>query len=68
MRGSRLPAGGENVLQTIRGKRGAAEAAGVKLLDLSIGEPKGAAFLSAREAAASAVMSEDEAAHLPVQR
>ena len=47
-----MPAGGENVLQTIRGKRGAAEAAGVKLLDLSIGEPKGAAFLSAREAAA----------------
>ena len=44
MRGSRLPAGGENVLQTIRVKRGAAEAAGVKLLDLSIGEPKGAAF------------------------
>ena len=63
MRGSRLPTGGENVLQTIRGKRGAAEAAGIKLLDLSIGEPKGAAFLSAREAAAAAVMSEDEAMH-----
>ena len=63
MRGSRLPLGGENVLQTIRRKRAAAEAAGIKLLDLSIGEPKGAAFLSAREAAAAAVMSEDEAMH-----
>ena len=63
MRESRLPAGGENVLQTIRGKRNAAEAAGKKLLDLSIGEPKGAALLSAREAAAAAVMSEDEAMH-----
>ena len=63
MRGSRLPAGGENVLQTIRGKRAAAEASGIKLLDLSIGEPKGAALLSARQAAAAAVMSEDEAMH-----
>lgn len=63
MRGSRLPQGGENVLQTIRAKRAAAEAAGIKLLDLSIGEPKGAALLSAREAAAAAVMSEAEAMH-----
>ena len=63
MRGSRLPVGGENVLQAIRGKRAAAEAAGIKLLDLSIGEPKGAAILSARKAAAAAVMSEDEAMH-----
>ena len=63
MRGSRLPAGGENVLQTIRGKRAAAEASGIKLIDLSIGEPKGPALLSAREAAAVAVMSEDEAMH-----
>ena len=63
MRGTRLPQGGENVLQTIRGKRAAAEAAGIKLLDMSIGEPKGAALLSARKAAAVAVMSEDEAMH-----
>ena len=63
MRGSRLPQGGENVLQTIRTKRAAAEAAGVKLLDLSIGEPKGPALLSAREAAAAAVMSSDESMH-----
>ena len=46
MRGSRLPQGGENVLQTIRGKRAEAEASGIKLLDLSIGEPKGPALRS----------------------
>ena len=50
MRGSRLPSGGENVLQTIRAKRAEAEARGIKLTDLSIGEPKGAALLSARKA------------------
>ena len=63
MRGSRLAAGGENILQTIRAKRAEAEARGIKLTDLSIGEPKGAALLSARKAAAEAVMSEEEAMH-----
>ena len=63
MRQSRLPAGGANIFQKIRGKRTEAEAAGRKLLDLSIGEPKGPALLSAREAARDAVMSEDEAMH-----
>ena len=63
MRGSRLAQGGENVLQAVRGKRAEAEAAGVRLLDLSIGEPKGPALLSARKAAAAAVMSEEEAMH-----
>jgi len=63
MRGSRLAQGGENVLQAVRGKRAEAEAAGIRLLDLSIGEPKGPALLSARKAAAAAVMSEEEAMH-----
>ena len=63
MRVSRLPAGGENILQTIRAKRAEAEAHGIKLTDLSIGEPKGAALFSARKAAAEAVMSEEEAMH-----
>ncbi len=63
MRVSRLPQGGENVLQTIRVKRAEAEARGIKLLDLSIGEPKGPALLSARQAAATAVMSEEESMH-----
>ena len=63
MRTSRLHQGGENVLQTIRAKRADAQAQGVSLIDLSIGEPKGPALLSAREAAAAAVMSDTEAMH-----
>jgi len=63
MRQSRLGSGGENVLQTIRAKRAEAQGQGVQLIDLSIGEPKGAALLSARQAAAAAVMSDDEAMH-----
>ena len=63
MRQSRLPAGGANIFQTIRAVRAEAEAAGVALLDLSIGEPRGPALLSARQAAQSAVMSDAEAMH-----
>jgi aspartate/methionine/tyrosine aminotransferase len=63
MRGSRLGHSGENVLQTIRAKRAEAQARGLALLDLSIGEPRGAALLSARQAAAAAVLSDDEAMH-----
>jgi LL-diaminopimelate aminotransferase len=63
MRQSRLGSGGENVLQTIRAKRAEAQGRGVQLIDLSIGEPKGPALLSARQAAAAAVMSDDEAMH-----
>jgi aspartate/methionine/tyrosine aminotransferase len=63
MRQSRLGAGGENVLQTIRAKRAEAQAKGLQLIDLSIGEPKGPALLSARQAAAAAVLSDDEAMH-----
>ena len=63
MRQSRLPAGGANIFMRIRGKRAEVEAAGRRLLDLSIGEPKGPALLSAREAARDAVMSGAEAMH-----
>ena len=63
MRQSRLPTGGLNVLQAIRQKRVASELTGRKLLDLSIGEPKGPALLSARIAASGAVMSDDEVMH-----
>ena len=48
MRQSRLTTGGANVLMAIRQKRAEAEASGKQLLDLSIGEPKGPALLSAR--------------------
>ena len=63
MRQSRLPAGGGNVFQKIRAKRAEAVAQGKTLLDLSIGEPKGPALMSARRAARDAVMSDDEAMH-----
>jgi aspartate/methionine/tyrosine aminotransferase len=63
MRQSRIGVGAENVLQTIRAKRAEAQGRGLRLIDLSIGEPKGPALLSARQAAAAAVMSDDEAMH-----
>jgi len=63
MRRSRLGQSDENVFQIIRAKRAEAQSRGVKLIDLSIGEPRGAALLSARNAAAAAVMSTDEAMH-----
>jgi LL-diaminopimelate aminotransferase len=63
MRRSRLDQGSENVFQKVRAKRSAAQARGVTLIDLSIGEPKGPALLSARQAAAAAIMSEEEAMH-----
>ena len=52
MRRSRLGQDGENVFQIVRAKRTEAQAKGVKLIDLSIGEPRGPALLSARQAAA----------------
>ena len=63
MRRTRLPAGGANIFQKIRAKRSEALDRGQTLLDLSIGEPKGAALLSAREAARDAIMSDDEPMH-----
>jgi LL-diaminopimelate aminotransferase len=58
-----LGQGSENVFQVVRAKRAEAQAKGLTLIDLSIGEPRGPALLSARQAAATAVMSEDEAMH-----
>lgn len=63
MRRSRLGEGAENVFQIVRAKRAEAQAKGVRLIDLSIGEPRGPALLSARKAAAAAVMSDEEAMH-----
>ena len=63
MRRSRLPPGGGNVLEKVREKRAQAAARGQRLIDLSIGEPKGPALPSARQAASRAVLSEAEAMH-----
>lgn len=62
-RKSWLPEGGTNLFQAIKAKCAEAEAAGQELYRLSIGQPKGPALLSAREAAARAVMSDQESMH-----
>lgn len=58
-----LPPAGGNLFQTIKQKRAAAEAAGKKILKLSIGQPNGPALVSAREGASRAVMSNFESMH-----
>ncbi|MBU4030714.1 hypothetical protein KJ756_00925 [Patescibacteria group bacterium] len=62
-RESRLPKGGENLFQEIKRVCLEAEAKGVKLFRLSIGQPTGSALLSAREGAAEAIMSTKESMH-----
>jgi aspartate/methionine/tyrosine aminotransferase len=63
MRRSRLPVEKPNLFQAIRAKRAQVQEKGLKLIDLSIGEPRGPALLSARKAAATAVMSDQEDIH-----
>lgn len=63
MRQSRLPAGGINLFQSIKAKKAEAKTKGIKIIDLSIGQPSGPALESARKAAAEAVMSDKESMH-----
>lgn len=63
MQRSRLPTGGANIFMQIRQRRAEAQAQGMRLLDLSIGEPRGAALPSARRAASEAVLSDAEPMH-----
>ena len=63
MRKSLLPGGGVNLFQGIKAKCREAETSGQKLYRLSIGQPAGPALLSARKAAAEAVMSDLESMH-----
>jgi aspartate/methionine/tyrosine aminotransferase len=58
-----LPEGGENVFQRIKAKRKEAEAAGIQIVNMAIGQPRGPALASARMAAAQAVLSDDESMH-----
>lgn len=60
---SRLAQGGENLFQSIKKVSSEAEKSGKKLIKLSIGQPHGSALLSARQAAAEAVMSDSESMH-----
>lgn len=58
-----LPEGGSNLFQTIKGWTTEAERRGIKIYRLSIGQPNGPALRAAREAAAMAVLSEEESLH-----
>ena len=63
MRTSRLPEGGMNLFQEIKAKRVEATAKGIEIINLSIGQPTGAALLSARNEAARVVMLDEERVH-----
>lgn len=63
MRASCLPEGKGNLFQRIKSQCVEAERQGIKLYRLSIGQPSGPALLSARGAAADAVMSGEERMH-----
>ena len=63
MRNSRLPKGGQNLFQSIKAKRAEAEAGGIKIINLSIGQPAGPAIVGARKAAAGAVLCDKESMH-----
>jgi len=58
-----LEPGGENLFQKIKGWKQRAAESGIAILDLAIGQPRGPALLSARDAAAVAVMSVRESMH-----
>jgi aspartate/methionine/tyrosine aminotransferase len=63
MRQLRLPAGSANIFQKVRGKWAEAEPRRQSLPGLSIGEPNGPALLNARQAAATAMLSDGESMH-----
>jgi LL-diaminopimelate aminotransferase len=58
-----LPPAEENLFQGIKQMSDKAEADGQKLYKLSIGQPMGAALLSARRATAEAIMSDEQRVH-----
>lgn len=61
--GSRLPAGGANLFQTIKTWRTEAQARGIPICDLSVGQPTGPALYAACQTAAEAVLKTDQAMH-----
>lgn len=63
MENSWLPSAGINLFQGIKEKCREAEAKGKTLYRLSVGQPRGPALLSAREAAAKAIMSGTDSMH-----
>lgn len=63
MRSSRLPPGGSNVFQDIKRQRAEAAREGIKILDLSIGQPRGPALPTARDLCSEFVMNEGQFIH-----
>jgi len=63
MQRSWLPPGGANLFQEIKRKCAEAEGNGKELIRLSIGQPTGAALLSARIHAAELIMRDDQGVH-----
>lgn len=63
MRKSMLPDGGQNKFQKIKEKIKAARNAGIRIVDLSVGQPRGSAYEIAKKAASISVMSADENIH-----
>ncbi|MCK4592018.1 aminotransferase class I/II-fold pyridoxal phosphate-dependent enzyme [Candidatus Parcubacteria bacterium] len=63
IRGTRLPESGENIFQRIKKKTEEAEARGIEVIRLSIGQPGGPALPIAKKAAAEAIMSDEESMH-----
>lgn len=58
-----LPPGGKNIFQEIKRLTAEAEAAGLDVIKLTIGEPSGPAFAVARDVVAQFVKSDDENVH-----
>jgi len=63
MRKSMLPEGGKNKFQEIKEIVKKARDNGILVIDLSVGQPHGPAFLRARQVAAEMIMSDDEGVH-----
>ncbi len=63
MRESKLTMGGQNLFQAIKAKRAEAEAKGIEIINMAIGQPQGPAFKSACEGASQAVLSLKESMH-----
>ncbi|MEK7609774.1 MAG: aminotransferase class I/II-fold pyridoxal phosphate-dependent enzyme [Patescibacteria group bacterium] len=63
MRKSLLSVAPGNIFQAVKAQRAEAEKAGIKIINLTIGQPSGPAIEEARIAAAHAVMSAEESMH-----
>lgn len=58
-----LKPGGKNKFQEIKEKIKQARDSGIRVIDLSIGQPRGPAFMLARRAASNMILSDDEDIH-----